>query len=67
MSDNVREIASTQRTIAPGSTVRLKSGGPTMTVIDRGLSWAYVAWAKDDGNDIQRDWVPLSGIEAVKP
>lgn len=56
----IREI------IGGGTVVRMKSGGPSMTVIERSTNWAYVTWHKDDGNDVLKDWIPISCLEVVK-
>lgn len=63
-ASNVRSI--TRESIGPGTVVKLKSGGPHMTVIERSTNWAYVTWHKDDGNDVLKDWLPTSCLEVVK-
>ena len=60
---NVQPI---RESIGPGSVVRMKSGGPSMVVIERSTNWAYVTWHKDDGNDVLKDWIPTACLELVK-
>lgn len=56
-----------RETIGVGSVVRLKSGGPHMTVIERGPNWCYLTWFKEDESDpVLKDWIPISCLEVVK-
>ena len=66
MTDNITAIASRRDSISPGTVVTLKSGGPQMTVIERSANWAYVTWHKDDGNDVLKDWIPVSCLDVKK-
>lgn len=65
MSDNTVKLA-TRESIAPGVIVRLKSGGPDMTVVERSPNFAYVMWSKDDGSDVMRDWLPTACLEVKR-
>lgn len=65
MSDNVAKLAS-RESIAPGTIVRLKSGGPDMTVVERTTNYVFTMWAKDDGSDVHTYTFPTSAIEVKK-
>lgn len=55
-----------RESIGPGSVVSMKSGGPKLVVIERSINWAYVTWHKDDGNDVLKDWIPITCLEVAK-
>lgn len=66
MGEQRANVQPIRETIGPGYVVRMKSGGPNMVVIERSTNWAYLTWQKDDGNDVLKDWVPISCLELVK-
>lgn len=65
MTDNITAIAGKRETIAPGSTVELKTGGPSLVVEVRTAEKAYCVWHNAEG-DLLRDWVPIVCLK-VKP
>jgi uncharacterized protein YodC (DUF2158 family) len=59
MSDsNITSIAGKRDSIAEGSIVNLKTGGPDMVVKARTANDAYVCWHNNEG-DMLKDWVPI--------
>jgi uncharacterized protein YodC (DUF2158 family) len=65
MSDNLRALETKRESIAPGSIVELKTGGPSMAVETRTPEKAYCVWHNHEG-DLLRDWVPIVCLK-VKP
>lgn len=55
---NITSIAGKRDSIAAGSIVEMKTGGPSMVVETRTAEKAYCVWHNNDG-DVLRDWLPL--------
>lgn len=54
-----------RKTIGVGSVVRLKSGGPNMTVSERSSESAHCYWHTENG-ECHFSWLPLRVLE-LKP
>lgn len=64
MNEHVTKLP-TRETVSEGSTVRLKSGGPSMTVMLRRADVVLCQWHVESGA-IDIAWLQLSSLELVK-
>lgn len=62
---NISTIESKREVIAEGSTVRLKSGGPNLTVMVRKADMVLCQWHVENGS-IDSAWLQTACIEVVK-
>jgi uncharacterized protein YodC (DUF2158 family) len=64
MNEHVTKLP-TRETVAEGSTVRLKSGGPSMVVMMRKADMVFCQWHVENG-DLTTAWLQLSCLEMPK-
>jgi uncharacterized protein YodC (DUF2158 family) len=64
MNDTITKLP-TRETVTEGSTVRLKSGGPSMVVMLRKADMALCQWHIENG-ELTSAWLQLSCLELVK-
>lgn len=62
---NISTIESKREVIAEGSIVRLKSGGPSLTVMVRKADMVLCQWHIENGS-IDTAWLQTSCLEVVK-
>lgn len=64
MNEHVTKLP-TRETVSEGSAVRLKSGGPVMTVMLRKADMVLCQWHIENG-EIASGWLQLSCVEPMK-
>lgn len=64
MNEQITKLP-TRETVSEGSTVRLKSGGPSMVVMLRKADMVLSQWHTESGG-IDSAWLQLSCLELVK-
>lgn len=65
MTDNISTLDAKRTSIAAGSLVEMKTGGPAMVVETRTAEKAYCVWHNNEG-DVLRDWIPLIALRAKR-
>jgi len=62
---NISSLETKRESIGVGSVVTLKTGGPSMVVMERSAEKAHCIWHLDNGDSVNQ-WIPIACLEVKK-